>query len=133
MPYPCMVSRASTFKIRRSSVPGNSSKDSFCFPIVYRWKYAAKGFSCQAPTSIEGWIPRSIAADASSTLLIFGVGSLFEFFLHTCPTQALRGGRALGLIAVRVRPPNGLSRIYQGSLESLYGATFNPPFRCLAR
>src|SRR5258708_6893049 len=46
---------------------------------------------------------------------------------------ALRGGRALGLIAGRIRPPNGLSRIYQGTLESLYGATFNPPFRCLAR
>src|SRR5713226_1790943 len=29
------------------------------------------------------------------------------------------------------RPPNGLSRIFQGSLESLYGATFNPPLRCL--
>jgi hypothetical protein len=29
-----------------------------------------------------------------------------------------------------VRPPNGLSRIFQGSLESLYGATFNPPIRC---
>src|ERR1700687_4710779 len=30
------------------------------------------------------------------------------------------------------RPPNGLSRILQGSLESLYGATFNPPTRCFA-
>src|SRR5437016_13036611 len=28
------------------------------------------------------------------------------------------------------RPPNGLSRISQGSLEALYGATFNPPTRC---
>src|SRR5260370_32722518 len=28
------------------------------------------------------------------------------------------------------RPHNGLSRIFQGSLESLYGATFNPPVRC---
>src|SRR5260370_41901286 len=28
------------------------------------------------------------------------------------------------------RPPNGLSRILPGSLESLYGATFNPPIRC---
>src|SRR5438105_2341912 len=51
---------------------------------------------------------------------------------HLSPST-LRGGRALGLIAGRVRPPNGLSRIYQGTLESLYGATFNPPFRCLAR
>jgi len=32
---------------------------------------------------------------------------------HTYPV-ALRGGRALGLIAVRIRPPNGLSRIFQG-------------------
>src|SRR5229473_7428808 len=30
------------------------------------------------------------------------------------------------------RPPNGLSRISQGSLESLYGATFNPPLRCFS-
>src|SRR6266853_6269011 len=30
------------------------------------------------------------------------------------------------------RPPNGLSRIFQGSLESLYGATFNPPLRCFS-
>src|SRR5260370_29176616 len=30
------------------------------------------------------------------------------------------------------RPPNGLSRIFQGSLESLYGATFNPPVRCIS-
>ncbi|SRR5216684_1553565 len=50
---------------------------------------------------------------------------------HTSPAQALRGGRCLGLIAVRIRPPNGLSHIYQGSLESLYSATFNPPLRCL--
>src|SRR5260370_33236626 len=59
--------------------------------------------------------------------------AFFGYPLHTYPAQALRGGRALGLIAVRVRPPNGLSRIFQGSLESLYGATFNPPLRCLAR
>src|SRR5258708_39296617 len=56
-------------------------------------------------------------------------------FWRTLDTLILKrcGDRALGLIAVRIRPPNGLSRTYQGSLESLYGATFNPPFRCLAR